>query len=170
VPSRRAETPQTSSKAARQANPSASPSRPASTTPTVTTPTVPTPTVTTTVATTASSASVNVREVNVREVSIALENGSINARGTYTARLVVNNRSDRSFGFMPAAVKVYDAQGRELTNVFRLTNAETAVLRPGESLSGDFYVFNLPRNSGDQRLALQIKEGTTGQRDFEIAF
>jgi hypothetical protein len=165
VPSRRAETPQTSSKAARQANPSASPSRPASTTPTVTTPTVPT-----TVATTASSALANVREVNVREVSIALENGSINARGTYTARLVVNNRSDSSFGFMPKAVRVYDAQGRELTAAFQLTNAEAAVLQPGETLSGSFYVFNLPRQPSSQQLALQIREGTSGQRDFQILF
>jgi serine/threonine protein kinase len=158
MPSRRTETSQ-SSKAAIRTNPSASP-RPAPTTPTVTP----------TVATTASSASANVREVNVREVSIALENGSINARGTYTARLVVNNRSDRSFGFMPTAVKVSDAQGREFTAVFRLTNAETAVLQPGESLSGNFYVFNLPRQPSSQQLALQIKEGTSGQRDFQILF
>jgi hypothetical protein len=104
-------------------------------------------------------------------VSIGLNSARINATGTMEAELVVENHSDRRFGFVPLFAEVKNAAGQTIQSRIVVTDAEDAVVEPGETLRGKVYLFDHPWNqAGAQNLALEIQEGTSGNRNFRIQF
>ncbi|NJR60454.1 MAG: protein kinase [Cyanobacteria bacterium CRU_2_1] len=104
-------------------------------------------------------------------VSIWIDGARINPRGTFVANLVVENSSDRSFGFIPLFAEVRDSNGETITARVLFHGSEDAVVEPGESLRGEVYVLDRHWNSsGSQNLTLMIQEGTSGNRRFHIPF
>ncbi len=107
----------------------------------------------------------------LNNVSIQLGNTRVSPDGTLAANLVVENNSDRTFGFVPVFAEVEDANGNIVRSRVHFTNAEGGIAEPGEVLHGQVRMFNREWNSsGSQNLALVIQEGTTGSRNFRLTF
>jgi serine/threonine-protein kinase len=110
-------------------------------------------------------------EQTLDNVSIQLNGVRVSSNGTFTASVVVQNRSDRKFGFVPLFARVTDAEGNEVRSRLSFVGVEDAIAEPGEVLRGEVYFLNRQWNrSGNQNLALVIQEGTTGSRNFNIPF
>ncbi|MBW4515979.1 MAG: protein kinase [Timaviella obliquedivisa GSE-PSE-MK23-08B] len=107
----------------------------------------------------------------LNNVSIQLDDARVSPNGTVAANLVVENHSDRTFGFVPLFAEVEDANGNVVRSRVHFTNREDGVAEPGEVLYGQVHMFNREWNSsGSQNLALVIQEGTTGNRNFRLVF
>lgn len=107
----------------------------------------------------------------LNNVSIQLDGARVAPDGTVAANLVIENHSDRTFGFVPLFAEVEDANGNIVRSRVHFTNAEAGIAEPGEVLHGQVRMFNRQWNSsGSQNLALVIQEGTTGSRNFRLTF
>ena len=107
----------------------------------------------------------------LNDVSIQLDGARVSPDGTVAANLIVENHSDRTFGFVPLFAEVEDANGNIIRSRVQFINTEDGVAEPGEVLHGQVHMFNRQWNSsGSQNLALVIQEGTTGSRNFRLAF
>lgn len=107
----------------------------------------------------------------LNNVSIQLDDARVSPDGTVAANLVVENNSDRTFGFVPLFAEVEDANGNIVRSRVHFTNAEGGIAEPGQVLHGQVHMFNRTWNSsGSQNLALVIQEGTTGSRNFRLTF
>jgi hypothetical protein len=107
----------------------------------------------------------------LNDVSIQLDGARVSPDGTVAANLVVENHSDRNFGFVPLFAEVEDADGNIVRSRVQFTNTDDGIAEPGEVLHGQIHMFNRQWNSsGSQNLALVIQEGTTGSRNFRLTF
>ena len=107
----------------------------------------------------------------LNNVSIQLDDAKVSPDGTLAANLVVANHSDRTFGFVPLFAEVEDANGNIVRSRVHFINTDDGIAEPGEVLHGQVRMFNREWNSsGSQNLALVIQEGTTGSRNFRLAF
>lgn len=110
-------------------------------------------------------------EQTVESVSVRLEGARISSSGTFVANLVVENYSDRSFGFVPLFVEVRDAAGHRVGSRVSFGGSEDAMVAPGEMLQGEVYLLDRYwDSSGSQDLTLVIREGTSGNRNFYVSF
>jgi tRNA A-37 threonylcarbamoyl transferase component Bud32 len=111
-----------------------------------------------------------VAQQTLNNVSIQLDSARVSPDGTMAANLVVENKSDRTFGFVPVFAEVEDADGNKVLSRIQFTGAD-GIAEPGEVIHGQIRVFNRQWNqSGSQNLALVIQEGTTGSRNFRLTF
>lgn len=107
----------------------------------------------------------------LNNVSIQIDDAKVSPDGTVAANLVVENHSDRTFGFVPLFAEVEDANGNIVRSRVHFTNTDDGIAEPGEILHGQVHMFNRQWNpSGSQNLALVIQEGTTGSRNFRLTF
>ncbi|WAL58912.1 serine/threonine-protein kinase [Thermocoleostomius sinensis] len=107
----------------------------------------------------------------VDDVSVRLDGARVSTRGTFVANLQVENRSDRSFGFVPLFVEVRDANGQPVASRLRLNSSGDGMVAPGETLQGEVYLLDRYWNTtGSQDLTLVIREGTSGNRNFHVHF
>jgi serine/threonine protein kinase len=107
----------------------------------------------------------------LNDVSIHLDGARVSPDGTVAANLVVENHSDRNFGFVPLFAEVEDADGNVIRSRVQFTNTDDGIAEPGEILHGQIHMFNRQwKSSGSQNLALVIQEGTTGSRNFRLTF
>jgi serine/threonine-protein kinase len=118
-----------------------------------------------------SSASKTLAQQTLNDVSIQLAEARVSPDGTVAANLVVENHSDRTFGFVPLFAEVEDADGNIVRSRVHFTNTEDGMAEPGEVLHGQIHMFNRQwKSSGSQNLALVIQEGTSGSRNFRLTF
>lgn len=104
-------------------------------------------------------------------VSVRLNGARISPRGTFVTNVQVENRSDRSFGFVPLFVEVRDANGQAVASRLRLNSSRDGIVAPGEILQGEMYLLDRYwDHSGSQELTLVIREGTSGNRNFHLQF
>ncbi|PSB66661.1 hypothetical protein C7B61_10115, partial [filamentous cyanobacterium CCP1] len=95
----------------------------------------------------------------------------INPRGTFVATILVENDSDRPFGFVPLFAEVRDATGQTVSSRVTFNGAGDAMVNPGEQLQGEVYLLDrLWNEAGSQDLTLVIREGTSGTRSFYVPF
>lgn len=107
----------------------------------------------------------------LNNVSIQLDSATVAPNGTVAANIVVENHSDRSFGFVPLFAEVKDADGNTVRSRVHFIGAEDGIAEPGEVLHGKIHMFDRQWNRGGaQNLALVIQEGTTGSRNFRLTF
>lgn len=107
----------------------------------------------------------------VNDVTMRIDGAYVQNSGSYIANLVIDNRSDRTFGFVPLFARVKDEEGRDVRVRLRFDVQGDIVVRPGESLRGELFVINRQWNPGSaQGLTLFVREGTTGGREFEMSF
>lgn len=105
------------------------------------------------------------------EVTIKLDGANVSKSGNYTVNLVIENQSDRPFGFVPVFAKVVDASGESITSKLDLEIAGDALIQPGQQIRGELSIFGQPWSSANsQDLMLVITEGTSGGRLFRIPF
>ncbi|NJR65916.1 MAG: hypothetical protein HC772_12315 [Leptolyngbyaceae cyanobacterium CRU_2_3] len=84
---------------------------------------------------------------------------------------MLNNYSDRTFGFVPLFAEVRDARGQTVKSRILLRGSEDGVVEPGETLRGQLFLLDRRWNSsGSQSLTLVIREGTSGSRSFHLPF
>ena len=104
-------------------------------------------------------------------VSLGLNGAWINPGGTYVANLVMQNSSDRTFGFVPLFAEVKDASGQPVQARILLRGSEDGMIRPGGTLRAQLYLLDRRWiTAGNQNLTLVIHEGTSGSRNFSLAF
>jgi hypothetical protein len=107
---------------------------------------------------------------NLDEVTIRLEGVRVRPE-SFIADLLIENRSDRQFGFVPLFARVEDAEGNTVRSRILFGGGGDVLVEPGGQSEGELYILDRPWNeSGDQNLFLVIREGTTGGRTFRIAF
>ncbi|HEY9628555.1 MAG TPA: serine/threonine-protein kinase [Coleofasciculaceae cyanobacterium] len=107
----------------------------------------------------------------LNDVSLGLEGAWINPGGTYVANLVLENYSDRTFGFVPLFAEVRDASGQTVQSRILLRDAEDGMVAPGSTLRGQLFLLDRRwHSSGEQNLTLVIREGTSGSRNFYLPF
>ncbi len=99
-------------------------------------------------------------------VDIWIEGSRTEEDGTFTANLMIRNRSGRGFGFVPVYAESQDAQGNIIRSRVLLTGPSDALLEPGELLSGKISLLDRPANA--RRLTLVIQESTSGDRLFRV--
>jgi serine/threonine protein kinase len=107
----------------------------------------------------------------LNNVSLGLNGAWINPGGTYVANLVMQNSSDRAFGFVPLFAEVKDKSGQSVQARILLRGSEDGMIQPGGTLRAQLYL--LDRQwiaAGTQNLTLVIHEGTSGSRNFSLAF
>jgi len=104
-------------------------------------------------------------------VAIRLEGANVSRSGSFTANLLIENRSDRSFGFLPLFVKVINSEGESVPVKISFETEGDGIVQPGDRLAAKLFVFGQPwRNAASQNLTLIITEGTGGGRLFRIPF
>jgi predicted Zn-dependent protease len=102
-------------------------------------------------------------------VTIRLENVRVSPSGTLTANLIIENQSDRPFGFVPLFAKVTDADNRPLSARISFNTSGDVLVPAGDRLEGQLSVFgHAQRGSASQDWILTITEGTSGGRLFRI--
>jgi serine/threonine-protein kinase len=107
----------------------------------------------------------------LNEVSVRLSGARVNPRGTFVATILVENDSDRPFGFVPLFAEVRDATGQPVSSRVTFNGARDAMVAPGEQLQGEVYLLDRFWNeAGTQDLTLVIREGTSGSRSFNVPF
>lgn len=107
----------------------------------------------------------------LNEVSVRLNGARVNPRGTFVATILVENDSDRPFGFVPLFAEVRDATGQPVSSRVTFNGAQDAMVAPGEQLQGEVYLLDRFWNeAGTQDLTLVIREGTSGSRSFNVPF
>jgi serine/threonine protein kinase len=107
----------------------------------------------------------------LNNVSIGLDGAWINPGGTYVANLVLENYSDRTFGFVPLFAEVRDAGGQAVQSRILLRGVQDGMVEPGSKLRGQLFLLDRRwKNSGGQNLTLVIREGTSGSRNFYLPF
>ncbi|HEY9643405.1 MAG TPA: hypothetical protein V6C57_23145, partial [Coleofasciculaceae cyanobacterium] len=107
----------------------------------------------------------------LNDVSLGLDGAWINPGGTYVANLVLENYSQRPFGFVPLFAEVRDASGQAVQSRILLRGSEDGVVEPGETLRGQLFLLDRHwNNAGSQNLTLVIQEGTSGSRNFHLPF
>lgn len=103
-------------------------------------------------------------------VQIQLDGAYVNQSGTYVANLIIENESDRSFGFVPVMARVQDPSGQDVQARVSL-ETDSELVSPGEILRGRVFVLGRRWNdAGTQNLTLVVNEGTSGGRHFRIPF
>ena len=107
----------------------------------------------------------------LNDVSLGLDGAWINPGGTYVANLVLENYSDRTFGFVPLFAEVRDASGQPVQSRILLRGVQDGMVAPGSQLRGQLFLLDRRwNNSGEQNLTLVIREGTSGSRNFYLPF
>jgi serine/threonine protein kinase/tetratricopeptide (TPR) repeat protein len=107
----------------------------------------------------------------LNEVSVRLNGARVNPRGTFVATILVENDSDRPFGFVPLFAEVRDSAGQTVSSRVTFNGARDAMVAPGEQLQGEIYLLDrLWNEAGSQDLTLVIREGTSGSRSFHVPF
>ncbi|WP_207714060.1 hypothetical protein [Scytonema sp. UIC 10036] len=107
----------------------------------------------------------------LNNVVIQIDGATVQNSGSYTANLMIQNNSDRSFGFVPVSVKVEDSNGKPVKARLVLKSAEKGVISPQGTLKGQLLVIGQRwKDPGPQNLILVIREATTGGRAFRIPF
>jgi serine/threonine protein kinase len=107
----------------------------------------------------------------LNNVSLGLNGAWINPGGTYVANLVMQNDSDRAFGFVPVFAEVKDASGQAVQARILLRGSEDGIIQPGGTLRAQLYLLDRRWiSAGTQNLTLVIHEGTSGSRNFSLAF
>ncbi|MEB3230152.1 MAG: M48 family metalloprotease, partial [Leptolyngbyaceae bacterium] len=111
--------------------------------------------------------------VNLTRDNITLSLEDFELRGTtLNARIVIQNDSDRPFGFVPIFAKVVDPEETRFTsNISFETAGGDVLVQPGEILTGTLAVFGCDRPTAlNDQLVLVITEGTSGGRLFRLGF
>jgi serine/threonine protein kinase len=105
-------------------------------------------------------------------VTIRIDGAHVNTSGTFIANLVIENRSDRTFGFVPVyGAYVESPWGQDITSRVSFGNSSEPVVEPGSRLTGQLFILGQRwKADGDQNLVLIVQEGTTGGRTFQISF
>lgn len=105
-------------------------------------------------------------------VTIRIDGAHVNTSGTFIANLVIENRSDRTFGFVPVyGAYVENSWGQDITSRVSLGNSSEPVIGPGQRLTGQLFILGQRWKADDaQNLVLIVQEGTTGGRTFQISF
>lgn len=107
----------------------------------------------------------------LNDVSIRLSGARVISGGTYAANLIVENQSNRAFGFVPLFAEVRDANGQPVQSRVLFHGSEDAMVNPGERIQGEIYLLDRYWNeAGSQNLTLVIREGTSGNRNFRVQF
>ena len=107
----------------------------------------------------------------VNDVSIRLSGARVISGGTYAANLIVENQSNRAFGFVPLFAEVRDSSGQPVQSRVLFHGSEDAMVNPGEHIQGEIYLLDRYWNeAGSQNLTLVIREGTSGNRNFHVQF
>lgn len=107
----------------------------------------------------------------LNQVTVRLDGARVSPSGTFVANLVIDNQSDRPFGFVPLFAEVQDAAGQPVRSRIFFDASGDVLAQPGSSLRGQVYVLEGTwTNSGPQDLFLVIREGTSGGRTFRISF
>ncbi|WP_414575849.1 M48 family metallopeptidase [Anabaena sp. CCY 9402-a] len=101
-------------------------------------------------------------------VEIRLDGGKVESDRNFSINFIVENGSDRAFGFVPLYAQVVTEGGKRLTTKF--SSAE-ALVPAGGTMKGTVQVLGQAwKNQGSQNLTLVIKESTSGGRVFRISF
>lgn len=107
----------------------------------------------------------------LNNVSLELDGAWLNPGGTYVANLVFENSSDRAFGFVPLFAEVRDGSGQPIQSRILLRGSEDGVIEPGKTLRGQLFLLDRRwSTAGAQNLTLVIREGTSGNRSFNLPF
>ncbi|WP_416672855.1 protein kinase domain-containing protein [Egbenema bharatensis] len=107
----------------------------------------------------------------LNEVSVRLSGARVNPRGTFVATILVENDSERTFGFVPLFAEVRDADGQTVSSRVTFNGSPDAMIAPGGRLQGEVYLLDrVWKETGSQDLTLVIREGTTGSRRFYVSF
>lgn len=103
-------------------------------------------------------------------VSIILRDVKVNPVGNFAINIEIINNSKSDFGFVPAFVKVLNADGKALKNAFT-TKKDKPLVASGETVKANIVIRGQAwRPNAKQDLILEIIEGTIGGRVFRIAF
>ncbi|MEE3718196.1 hypothetical protein V2H45_15765 [Tumidithrix elongata RA019] len=103
------------------------------------------------------------------DVAVILNSAYVTSGGTYEAGLLIENRSDRPFTFVPIFAKVVDSNGKEVAARVILANDSASTAEPGKNMRGRVVVLGRKWDaSGSQNLFLVIQG--SGDRNFRIPF
>jgi hypothetical protein len=106
---------------------------------------------------------------SVDSVTARLDGAYVTSGGTYEAKLLVENKSDRDFAFVPIFAKVVDGQGKEVSARVIIDNDSSGIARSGETTRARLVILGRKWNSsGRQNLFLIIKGN--GDRNFRLPF
>jgi hypothetical protein len=101
-------------------------------------------------------------------VTIRTDGAYISRSGSPTIKLVIENKSDREFGFVPVLAQVTDENGKALPARYKF-ESKTNIVEAGGTLRGQVQIPAYRWIGQDkQGLTLLIKEGTVGARVFRI--
>jgi hypothetical protein len=104
------------------------------------------------------------------DVTIILRDVKVNQSGFFSINVEITNNSKAEFGFVPAFIKVINADGKSLTSAF--TNDKSKpLITPGETVKAKLTMpGQIWKKDVKQNLILEIREGTIGSRVFRIPF
>lgn len=102
-------------------------------------------------------------------VTARLDGAYVTSRGTYEAKLLIENKSDRAFAFVPIFAKVVDAQGKTVPARVIIDPDSSGITEPKETTRGRLVILGRKWNpSGRQNLFLLIQGN--GDRNFRLPF
>jgi hypothetical protein len=106
---------------------------------------------------------------SVDSVTARLDGAYVTSSGTYEAKLLIENKSDRAFAFVPIFAKVVDAQGKTVPARVIIDPDSSGIAEPKETTRGRLVILGRKWNpSGRQNLFLIIKGN--GDRNFRLPF
>jgi hypothetical protein len=102
-------------------------------------------------------------------VTARLDGAYVTSSGTYEAKLLIENKSDRAFAFVPIFAKVVDAQGKTVPARVIIDPDSSGIAEPKETTRGRLVILGRKWNpSGRQNLFLIIQGN--GDRNFRLPF
>jgi hypothetical protein len=106
---------------------------------------------------------------SVDSVTARLDGAYVTSSGTYEAKLLIENKSDRAFAFVPIFAKVVDAQGKTVSARVIIDPDSSGIAEPKETTRGRLVILGRKWNaSGRQGLFLVIQGN--GDRNFRLPF
>jgi hypothetical protein len=106
---------------------------------------------------------------SVDSVTARLDGAYVTSSGTYEAKLLIENKSDRAFTFVPIFAKVVDAQGKTVPARVIIDPDSSGTTEPKETTRGRLVILGRKWNpSGRQNLFLVIQGN--GDRNFRLPF
>jgi len=106
---------------------------------------------------------------SVDSVTARLDGAYVTSSGTYEAKLIIENNSDRAFAFVPIFAKVVDAQGKTVPARVIIDPDSSGIAEPKETTRGRLVILGRKWNpSGRQGLFLVIQGN--GDRNFRLPF
>ena len=106
---------------------------------------------------------------SVDSVTARLDGAYVTSSGTYEAKLLIENKSDRAFAFVPIFAKVVDAQGKTVPARVIIDPDSSGIAEPKDTTRGRLVILGRKWNpSGRQNLFLIIQGN--GDRNFRLPF